>query len=293
MEMPFPRLTAISPAKVNLHLAVLEKRPDGFHNLESIFLAVNFADILHFEPYDGENTAEIVMEGLSVRIPMEKNIIFKALSLFREKTGFTQGLKIKVEKRIPTGGGLGGGSSNAAAALLALNKLAGFPLNRGQLLETAASLGSDIPFFIYETAAARVTGRGEIVEPLEIPELFLVLVNPGFSSDTAAAYQLLDKKRELENITANDAVLPFIKKNIDLSCFTKTFRNDFLPVFAEPEKSVYTGIISELRELGAQYANLSGTGSTCFGIFKEKEKAEKAALFLRVKWAFAECTTPR
>jgi len=292
MEMPFSRLTASSPAKVNLHLAVLDKRPDGFHNLESIFLTVNLADTLYFEPCKDENTAEIVMEGLSVCIPTEKNIIFKALSLFREKTGFTQGLKIKAEKRIPAGGGLGGGSSNAATVFITLNKLAGFPLNRGQLLEMAASLGSDIPFFLYETSAAKVTGRGEIIEPFEIPEFFLVLVNPGFSSDTAAAYQLLDKKRELENKTAPYAVHSAIK-NIDLSRLSETFKNDFLPVFAEPEKSAYTGIISQLLELGAQYASLSGTGSTCFGIFNEREKAQKAADFLCGKWSFVECTSPR
>jgi 4-diphosphocytidyl-2-C-methyl-D-erythritol kinase len=293
MKMPFPRLTAVSPAKVNLHLAVLEKRPDGFHNIESIFLAVNFGDTLHFEPCEGENTAEIAVEGVSINIPTEKNIIFKALSLFREKTGFTQGLKIRAEKRIPLGGGLGGGSSNAAAALLTLNKLAGFPLNREQLLEMAASLGSDVPFFIYETPAAMVTGRGEFIEPLEIPELSLVLVNPGFSSDTAAAYQLLDKKRELEYKTASGATVPPVRKDINLSRMADTFRNDFLPVFEEPEKSVYYGIISQLRELGAQYANLSGSGSTCFGIFKEREKAEKAAASLRGKWGFVECTSPR
>jgi len=287
--MPFSKLTVVSPAKVNLHLAVLEKRPDGFHNLESVFLAVNFGDTLHFEPCNGEDTAEIAMEGVSIHIPIEKNIIFKALSLFRVKTGFTHGLKIKAEKRIPTGGGLGGGSSNAAAALLALNKLAGFPLKRGQLLEMAASLGSDVPFFIYETAAARVTGRGEFIEPLETPELFLVLVNPGFPSDTAAAYQLLDKKWELERKTISHAS---VVKDINLSRLTGAFRNDFLPVFNEPEKSVYNGIISQLRELGAEYANLSGTGSTCFGVFKEREKAEKAAVSLRGKWGFVECTSP-
>jgi 4-diphosphocytidyl-2-C-methyl-D-erythritol kinase len=290
MKMPFFRLTTASPAKVNLHLAVLEKRPDGFHNIESIFLAVNFGDTLHFELCEGENTAEIAMEGLSVHIPVEKNIIFKALSLFREKTGFAQGLRIRAEKRIPPGGGLGGGSSNAAAALLVLNKLAGSPLNRGGLLEMAASLGSDVPFFIYEMPAARVTGRGEFIEPLEIPELFLVLVNPGFPSGTAAAYQLLDKKRELEYETASGA--PPVGKDINLSCMADAFRNDFLPVFREPEKSVYYGIISQLRELGAQYASLSGSGSTCFGIFKEREKAEKAAAFLRGKWGFVECTSP-
>jgi len=280
MTMDLPKLTVAAPAKVNLHLAVLDKRPDGFHNLESIFLAVDFGDTLHFEPISGKKALELTMEGPAAAgfdIPVEKNIVFKALSLFMGKTGFDRGLKIRVEKRIPLGGGLGGGSSDAAAALLALNKLAGFPLDRGQLLEMAAVLGSDVPFFVYETGAARVTGRGECIQPLETRRLFLVLVNPGFPSDTAAAFRLLDEYRESNpNLTTQrraDGYSHFPSK--------WSFSNDFLPVFKEPEKSLYNGIISRLRELGAEFASLSGAGSTCFGVFKEKPLAEKAATALR------------
>ena len=290
--MDLPKLTVAAPAKVNLHLAVLDKRPDGFHNLESIFLAVDFGDTLHFEPISGEKTLKLTMEGPAAAgfdLPVEKNIIFKALSLFRDKTGFAQGLKIRVEKRIPSGGGLGGGSSDAAATLLALNKLAGFPLGREQLLEMAAALGSDVPFFIYETAAARVTGRGECVEPLEAPCRFLVLVNPGFPSDTAAAFRLLDEYRKS---TPNFVTYRRTDAQENKKFAERSFGNDFLPVFKEPEKSVYDGIISRLRELGAEFASLSGTGSTCFGVFREKPLAEKAAAALRgegEKYLFSLC----
>ncbi|MDR0301995.1 MAG: 4-(cytidine 5'-diphospho)-2-C-methyl-D-erythritol kinase [Treponema sp.] len=273
-------LIITAPAKVNLHLAVLERRPDGFHNLESVFLALDFADTLFFEPFDQENALEIDMKTGSVPIPAEKNIIFRTISLFRAKTGFFQGLRVKVEKRIPIGGGLGGGSSNAASTLLALNKLASSPLNRDSLLEMGASLGSDIPFFLREIPAAKVTGRGECIEPIDIPRLFLVLVNPGFHSDTAAAYRLLDKKREGEKIASSKAPENGIAFN--------SFWNDFLPVFEEPEKSVYNDIIAQLEEIGAEYANLSGSGSTCFGVFYDRAKAEKAAVVLRDKWSFSE-----
>jgi 4-diphosphocytidyl-2-C-methyl-D-erythritol kinase len=289
MKIPLKELTAASCAKINLHLAVLDKRPDGFHNLESIFLAVDFGDTLHFTPCEGENSLDITMEGLS-SVPLEKNTIFKAVSLFRNKTDFTQGLKIKVEKRIPLGGGLGGGSSNAAAALLTLNKLAGFPLNRGQLLEMAAAIGSDVPFFIYETAAAFVTGRGEHIEPLDAPKLLIVLVNPGFPSNTAAAFKLLDESR---NSSYNAASINSVKLRKDFFSNNapinyKNLYNDFLSVFPEQEKQVYDEIISQLQELGAEYANLSGAGSTCFGIFNESFLAQKAALFLQNKWNFVE-----
>jgi 4-diphosphocytidyl-2-C-methyl-D-erythritol kinase len=303
MSTTVSRLTVKAPAKLNLHLAVKDRRPDGFHNIESIFLAIDFGDILHFQPIPGRKTTEIVMEGLNFTLPMEKNIIFKALSLFREKTAFFEGLKIRVEKRIPPGGGLGGGSSDAASTLLALNRFAGFPLSRGSLLEMAASLGSDVPFFIYETGAALVSGRGECIEPVEAPRCFFVLVNPGFPSDTAAAFRLLDKHRSQSPLTEAHRTFGSrhedkIKESQILSVppclceinFGMNFRNDFLPVFEDPERSLYNEIISTLMELGADFAALSGAGSTCFGVFKERDIAEKAAAALRGagKWSFVE-----
>jgi 4-diphosphocytidyl-2-C-methyl-D-erythritol kinase len=326
MPINMPKLTVSAPAKVNLHLAVKDRRQDGFHNLESVFLALDFGDTLHFEPADGGNT-EIDMEGLNFSLHVKKNIIFKALSLFRAETGFNQDFRIRVEKRIPSGGGLGGGSSDAAAALLALNKLAGFPLSLDTLLKTAALLGSDVPFFLYETAAAWVTGRGEHIEPLEAPCLFFVLVNPGFSSGTAAAFRLLDEYRgkkaselntELHGNTrqanAPEQAGAFFEKTLhgaglEKSFFTEMsqaavlpqepaawlFWNDFLPVLNEREKFAYSEINSALRELGAEFANLSGAGSTCFGVFKEKTSAEKAAASLRIcgKWDYVECASTR
>jgi 4-diphosphocytidyl-2-C-methyl-D-erythritol kinase len=281
-------LTVLSPAKVNLHLAVMGRRPDGFHDIESVFLAVDFADTLRFELVGRENNEEIVLETGSepgfAPIPPEKNIIFRALSLFKAKTGFSKGIRIKVQKRIPVGGGLGGGSSNAASALLALNKLAGSALNLDLLLEIGASLGSDVPFFLHETAAAFVTGRGEKIEAFSPPGLFLTLVNPGFSSDTASAYELLDKKRE-----SGKAASP--KSTVKKMEFYSFF-NDFLPVFEEPESLVYNEIISRLKDLGAQYANLSGSGSTCFGVFGDRVKALRAAENLRNKWIFSEFCCP-
>jgi len=302
MPVLFEKLTAAAPAKLNLHLAVKDRRQDGFHNLESVFLALDFGDTLHFEPLEGKNALEITMEWDSrlagktdFSIPIEKNLIFRALSLFREKTGFSDGLRIKVEKRIPSGGGLGGGSSDAAAALLALNKLSGGPLDRAALLETAAALGSDAPFFVYETPAAIVTGRGECIEPLEAPRLFFVLVNPGFPSDTAAAFHLLDEYREMrgEEFAAelNGVARSFTEQDVLCDPARWPFRNDFLQVFKKPEKSVYEEIISQLRKLGADFAGLSGAGSTCFGVFKDRDCSGKAAAFLREegKRSFVEC----
>jgi len=281
------KLTIFAPAKVNLHLAVKNRREDGFHNLESLFLALNFGDLLHFKAMDAISD-EISMGNCPV--PMLDNIVYKAITLFRQKTGFSQKFNVIVEKRIPISGGLGGGSSNAAATLLALNKILGSrgeALGREALLEMAAALGSDVPFFIHETPAAKVSGRGEIIEVVDMPPMFLVLVNPGFPSDTGRAFRLLDEKRELGIITKE------FKQQTTGSCGLcgswQNFVNDFMSIFPEEERRIYNEIIFALQSQGAQYANLSGSGATCFGVFEEEEQAQKAAGSLLGKWDFVEC----
>ncbi|MDR0316652.1 MAG: 4-(cytidine 5'-diphospho)-2-C-methyl-D-erythritol kinase, partial [Treponema sp.] len=310
-----PKLTISAPAKLNLHLRVMGRRPDGFHDLESIFLALAFGDTLYFETLDEEGALEIAMKwqiegqlggnALFEAIPPEKNIIFRAISLFRDKTGFTQGLRVCVEKRIPLGGGLGGGSSDGASTLLALNSLAAHGsglLDRDSLVEMGSCLGSDLPFFLYAvpdfgtgfSATAWVSGRGDRIRPLKTPDffrsLFFVLVNPGFSSDTAGAYRLLDEFRSV--YPSLDNPQPQLAEDALLRAFAASptdwpFENDFLPVFETVPKSqileqseknppcanagaAYRNILSQLRELGAEFAGLSGAGSTCFGVFSQQ-----------------------
>ena len=296
------KLTIAAPAKLNLHLAVKDRRPDGFHNLESLFLALAFGDTLHFELPAETNTLEINMEAENGQagsdIPLEKNLIFKAVSLFRGKTGYDQGIRITVEKRIPPGSGMGGGSSDAASTLLALNRLAaesapaGFPLSREALLQTAASLGSDVPFFVSQTGAAWVSGRGESVSPVKTPRCFFVLVNPGFSSDTAAAYRLLDEYRACSTETPDAVTGQPLLDALAGSPKSWPFKNDFLPVFQDGEKSVYIEIISQLKQLGAGFSGLSGTGSTCFGVFTEEAQAVKAADALSKSWNWVQLAQP-
>ena len=319
-----PRIKIEAPAKLNLHLKVGDRRPDGFHDIESLFLALAFGDTLYLETTPSETMIppEIRMDwqssGPLPAIPPEKNIISRVISLFRSRTGFNTGLKVTVEKRIPPGGGLGGGSSNAAAVLLALNSLAsdGTALvSEADLAEMGASLGSDVPFFLCGSPAAWVSGRGEAVQPLELPEsvmnLALVLVNPGFPSDTAEAYRLLDSwrkgsgewgvgngerdskyrstTREYSGSPNNDpySLLPTPHSLISIPHFF----NDFLPVLTASDKgTAYQRIITELRELGADFAGLSGSGSTCFGVFSEQKKAKTAKESLLKRWPFVIIT---
>ena len=300
-----PSLAIEAPAKVNLHLAVKNRRSDGFHNLESIFLALEFGDTLFFEQVPADNFLEIVMKGensANLALPQEKNIIFRAVSLFRNRTGYNQGLRIRVEKRIPLGGGLGGGSSDAVSTLLALNNLACGLLNQETLAEMAASLGSDLPFFLCETGAAWVSGRGEAIKPIESPKnLFFVLVNPGFPSNTAAAFALLDEFRagSRENHAESADKEEFLLNSLANEPRKWPFRNDFLPVFmAKAENSasnngkIYRDIIAQLGELEAEFAGLTGTGSTCFGVFTNREKAEKAHKSLLKIWNLTNLTFP-
>ena len=312
MQEKLNKLTVFSPAKVNLHLEVKDKRPDGFHDIESVFLAVNFGDTLHFSLLDASQERdskvdpsgliEISMNGPALKdsgliLSPQRNIIYRAITLFREKTDYFCDKKVIVsaEKRIPIGGGLGGGSSNAASTLLALNKMAPSPLDRSTLLEMASVLGSDVVFFVYETRAAYVSGRGEIIKPFDSPPMFLTLVNPGFSSDTARAFGLLDKTRS-DNFHAKKREESDLNIDISSMFFTPScsFKNDFLSVFPQDEKSIYENIIFLLYKSGAVYANLSGTGATCFGVFTDEEAAQKAARDLRAsdsRWLAEFCKT--
>jgi 4-diphosphocytidyl-2-C-methyl-D-erythritol kinase len=305
-----PKIRIEAPAKLNLYLHIGGKRPDGFHEIESLFLALAFGDVLHFET---TQSADLSLEmdwqlpGFKSeeipRIPPEKNIISRAVSLFRGKTGYDMGLKIAVEKKIPPGGGLGGGSSDAAAALLALNRLASPGgkdghglLDDAALAEMGASLGSDVPFFLCNAPIAQIGGRGELVRPLELPEsicsLSIVLVCPGFSSNTTEAYNLYDEYTDNNNFIPykTDSLLRFLSDSPKKWQFT----NDFSKVFKakSPSWASYLQIFSCLRELQADFMGLSGSGSSCFGVFSDREIAIAAQESLKKQWSFVIVTFP-
>jgi 4-diphosphocytidyl-2-C-methyl-D-erythritol kinase len=267
-----------APAKINVHLAVKGKRPDGFHDLESIFLALDWGDCLCFDCDGAEGQCAIqtvwdIPLGVAA-IPPEENIVFKAVSLFRARSGFTRGLRIRLEKHIPIGAGLGGGSSDAAAALLALNRLSGAALPLAALREMAEALGSDVPFFLLGGGAAFVSGRGERLERLVVPEgLSVVLVYPDVESSTRRAFALLDadSNERRASLSREELIQALGGKPADWP-----YHNDFLPVFLAAGMRIYGDLLGELRRLGAEFASLSGSGSTCFGIFSDERAASRA-----------------
>ncbi|MDR0474048.1 MAG: 4-(cytidine 5'-diphospho)-2-C-methyl-D-erythritol kinase [Treponema sp.] len=271
-----------APCKINLHLQVKNLRSDGFHEIESLFAALEFADTLRFELSGSCGNMEFVQytDGAErifddyLQIPEEKNMVCRAISLFREKTGFDKGLKAELYKRIPVGAGLGGGSSDAASVLIALDYLAGSRLSEDEFMELALTLGSDVPFFL-TGGAAWVRGRGEILEKTEIPSgLWALLVKPGFSISTEGAFRALDLCRE-KNQAPAPAGINFAQLRGILYGQPENwpFFNDFLPVL--PGAGIFTDICAILRGEGAVFAGLSGSGSCCFGIFNEKSLAAK------------------
>jgi 4-diphosphocytidyl-2-C-methyl-D-erythritol kinase len=284
-----------APGKINLHLRVKGKRPDGYHDLESIFLALQFGDTLRFRLEDEPGPVQI--RGLD-DLAAEENIIYRAQALFREAAGFDRGLLVDLEKRIPLGGGLGGGSSDGAAALRALNELSGAALSEPRLAELAAELGSDVPFFL-SGGAAWVSGRGDRVQALPpLPDFPVVLVNPGFPSESAGAYRLLDAARESPSVFFAG---PERDEGLDAGALIEAlagdprdwpFYNDFLPVLNAETGGVYRELLMRLKGLGAAFCGLSGAGSTCFGVFLAREKAEKAVEALQKERPFACVTFP-
>jgi 4-diphosphocytidyl-2-C-methyl-D-erythritol kinase len=290
-------LSVEAPCKINLHLRIKGLREDGFHDLESVFLALAFGDTLHFEVLPGGESGGIEIElqpdpaisdGLSVKppvcgspledLPPEKNIIGRAAALFRERTGFDRPLKARLEKRVPLGAGLGGGSSDGAATLLALNALAEAGLSMEELRALAEQLGSDVPFFL-SPGAAFVSGRGERIRPIPTPGgLRVALVCPGFASNTAEAYRLLDTRRAKEPLISPEAAEPSEEALLDALGKPPSrwpYRNDFLDVFLKGEdtktRRFYASIPQALKALGAEFSGLSGSGSACFGVFTDRE----------------------
>jgi 4-diphosphocytidyl-2-C-methyl-D-erythritol kinase len=304
--------------KINLHLNIKNKRPDGFHEIESLFSSLDFGDSLRFELSGPRGAWELFETPLPGEAPVqpEKNLVSRAAALFREKTGFSGGIRGFLIKRVPAGAGLGGGSSDGAAALKALNILAGTGLGEKELEEMAAALGSDVPFFV-SGRAAWVTGRGEIMQKTEIPgNLEVLLAKPPFSSGTAEAYRRLDESRLpsgarpdshagpypvrsaaglVDSLSAADAFLPPESFGFsDLDAILKKppedwpFFNSFLPVL--PHADSYRDLCRTLKEQGAVFSGLSGSGSCCFGLFRDKKTARRAEFFLKNQGIFVFLT---
>ncbi len=267
-----------APAKINLHLRVYRRGGDGFHGLRSIFQAISLADEVIVRSLKKSNSIEILGD---FDCPVEKTTFYKAILAWRRATGDTQGFRIEAQKHIPSGGGLGGGSSDAAAALRAFNFLSESPLDTAQLALLGAEVGSDVPFFLYG-AAALVSGRGEIVEPIQARSDFgLLLCEPGFPSATPAAFALLDKERPDDSAEPDPAVARLLEAYYGPPAawpFINSFEG---PLFAR--YPVLGACFDALKQAGALFVRMSGSGSTLLGVFAGPDEARAAAASLGAK----------
>lgn len=296
-KKPIRACTIEAPCKINLHLHIGAKRSDGYHELKSLFVPLTLSDTLRFEcsGEEGESRLKINQEAPGEAILEENNLVTKAVSLFREQTGYKAALRIRLDKCIPAGAGLGGGSSDAAACLLALRLLSGSSLPMEKLNEMALLLGSDVPFFL-SGGAGLVGGRGELVKPVKSPQgLWVVLAKPPFNSETAFAYRFLDqvKKRGQKEELQDEALIKALEKAPE----TWPFYNSFLPVFLEAKEGelgikagAYRTLLEAFRGANASFSGLSGSGSSCFGIFPAKKEAEKAEKVLKVNGNYVKLT---
>lgn len=287
-------ILVIAPCKINLHLGIFDRRPDGFHNLESIFQSLDIGDIIRIASLKKRFVCELNMAG---SVQTEHNIVYKTVDRFRSACGFDGGLRICIDKRIPMGAGLGGGSSDAAAVLKALNQTLAKPLPPDRLMEIAASLGSDVPFFL-SAPTALVGGRGECIRALDYAAPYaVVLVNPGIHSDTGSAFGLMDKVRSEKGLNLS---VPLGESGMEKGLFAEAgqwpFYNDFLSLFlrygSTKEQRVYQEILEGLAVCGADFTGLSGSGSTCFGVFIDHKQAKDAEKSLSAVWEYVHLSFP-
>ncbi len=254
----------LAPAKINLYLKILKKdKKDGYHYINSIFYPVTLYDVLNFKITKTPNI-KIIDKFKKLKIQQEKNLIYKAIKLIFKDYKIKKGVKVILHKNIPDGAGLGGGSSDAAATLIALNKLLNLKLSLRKLINYAKRLGSDVPFFIFKKSAF-VSGKGEKIKLIKNKKKFWVLlVVPDFKISTKDAYKWYDRSlnNRKKNLTNHQNNI-IINKNL--------LFNDFENVVFEKYKKLKN--IQEKLKIFTPYVLLSGSGSSIFALFETKDRA--------------------
>ena len=263
-------------AKINLGLRILGERADGYHDIRTVMQTVDLCDTLIFE--ERESGIEIVCSSPTVPEGSD-NLAYQAADRLLWETGCERGVRIKMEKQIPIGAGLGGGSSDAAAALRGLCRLWNVEVASKKLHRMAASLGSDVPFFL-RSGTAIASGRGELLRYISAPEpVFYVLVYPGFPVSSGWAYRNLKMPLTFEGKYIN-FVASLKEPGVLSKAFYPCIENDFSRLVEKHHPAV-KNIRERLMTLGAFKTSLSGSGSTVYGIFERRDEAKIAAEKMR------------
>ncbi len=263
-------LTLLAYAKLNLTLDVVGRRDDGYHLLDSVMQSVSLCDRVTLSPAPAGTLTVTTDNAL---LQAKENIVTRALRLYLDTVDSDVGVAVHLQKNIPLAAGLGGGSADAAAALHGINRLHGDPLDSSALEKLALQLGADVPFCV-RGGTRRVGGIGEILQPLPSPPpCGIVLVRQGSKPSTAALYNRLDAVETLPAPTT-DAAVDALRRQ-DFAALCAGLGNAFTAVWNRD------ALFAELRESGADAVSLSGSGSTCFGLFADYARAEAACRTLR------------
>ena len=275
------KISLLCAAKINLSLDITGKRPDNYHTLDSIFQTVSVYDKLEIILSDG---AGITLECNINSIPCdEKNLAYRAAQAFSEKSGLQAKMHIRLEKHIPSGAGMGGGSADAAGVLYALNLLTGEKYSNQELREIGVTLGADVPFLLLG-GTARAQGIGEILTPLKaLPEIPLVILKGTESISTPAAYKAIDSLTHAVH-PDTQAMLNAVQ-NQDLHLLYQNCSNLFEAV---TECQDVVRAKNALLKYHAECAVMTGSGAAVFGIFKNSETALHCAETLKEDFAFVQ-----
>ncbi|MBN1780424.1 4-(cytidine 5'-diphospho)-2-C-methyl-D-erythritol kinase [bacterium] len=262
-----------SHAKINLGLFLLNRRNDGYHDIATVFQQISIFDTLTFQK---NKSHQIIITCNNTAIPLdERNLIWRSFDVYRTATGIQDGLSVHLEKHIPAGGGLGGGSSNAAATLLACEALWKQPASLQEKHRMAFEIGSDVPFFLSGGTALGL-GRGERLTPLQLPVKFwIVLVFPEFSVSTQWAYS--QTRIGLTNVDKISTLRALFDKS-EVHAWRELLVNELEAVVFERHPELHE-IKVQLYDKDAFYASMSGSGSTMFGLFEDRSSAEGAVQF--------------
>jgi 4-diphosphocytidyl-2-C-methyl-D-erythritol kinase len=259
--------TVLSPAKVNLYLKVISKRPDGYHNIESVVDPISIYDVIHIK--ETKDSGIVIKDNKGILPEGRGNTIFRAVELLRERYRVKKGIEVFVEKNIPIGSGLGGPSSNAATTLRELARIWNLDVKEDELLDLGKTIGADVPLFLYGRPCV-MRGIGDIISPVELPRIWYLVVYPGVAIPTKEVYSRL--KIVLTN-TENDIKL--LGKFKTLYDIANLLENDLERVGTKmcPQIKI---IKKTLQQGGAVGSLMSGSGSSVFGVFKSEKDAEKA-----------------
>jgi 4-diphosphocytidyl-2-C-methyl-D-erythritol kinase len=266
-----------APAKLNLFLHITGRRPDGYHALQTVFQLIDWGDRLHFAlRRDGQVRRRTEVPG----VPEASDLVVRAAMLLKTHTGTPLGVDIEIEKRLPMGAGLGGGSSDAATTLLALNRLWQLNLARDVLQTLALQLGADVPFFVFGKNAF-AQGVGEALEAVQLPPRYFLVVTPRVHVPTAAIFSDKSLTRDSEAVTITD----FLAQQSCSARWPESYgRNDMQPVVVG--KYAEVAQVLEWFETIAP-ARMTGSGSSVFAAFRSIAEAEAAQAKLPADWVSA------